>query len=170
MEENTLRGMIKSQIKKFITEAPNARQTVAKKLGSVEKMAGIKMLKKALGQGSATQQAAGLLAVVKSISGNNPLVSKKLAIMLRGQKPEAPEAPAVEESSPNFAVQEKVSSALTSKMGRVDKTQAMQMMKKTLATKPATQQVDFVISMLNDFGLKDSAKKRLILKLRKELN
>ena len=45
----------------------------------------------------------------------------------------------------------------------------MQMMKKSLDTKPATQQVDFVISMLNDLKLKDSAKKRLVLKLRKDL-
>ncbi len=55
-------------------------------------------------------------------------------------------------------------------MGRVDKTQAMQMMKKTLATKPATQQTDFVIDMINSLGLKDGAKKRLLLKMRQGLN
>ena len=42
----------------------------------------------------------------------------------------------------------------------------MKMMKKTLSTKPSTQQVDFVIAMINDLGLKDSAKKRLLLKMR----
>jgi len=54
-------------------------------------------------------------------------------------------------------------------MGRVDKTQAMGMLKKTLSTKPATQQVDFIIAMIQGFELKDSAKSRLILKLRKAL-
>ena len=36
-----------------------------------------------------------------------------------------------------------IASALSSRMGRVEKTQAMQMMKKALATRPSTQQVDF---------------------------
>ena len=62
-----------------------------------------------------------------------------------------------------------VSSALASKSARVDKTQAMQMLKKTLGTKPATQQTDFVIDMINSLGLKDGAKKRLLLKMRQGL-
>ena len=59
--------------------------------------------------------------------------------------------------------------ALDSRLGKVDSTQAMKMLKKTLSTKPSTQQVDFVIGMINGLGLKDSAKKRLLLKLRKGL-
>tara|TARA_B100001094_G_C18065229_1_gene737116 strand:- start:268 stop:786 length:519 start_codon:yes stop_codon:yes gene_type:complete len=171
MKEDTLRGMIRKQIKSSLKESPIARSAVGAKLGSVEKMAGVKMLKKALGQGTPAQQAAGLLQVVQAISGNNPATSKMLArmIMKKGITADAPE-PTVEESSPNFAIKEaEVSSALSSKMGRVDKTQAMQMMKKTLGTKPATQQVDFVVSMINGLDLKDSAKKRLLLKLRKGL-
>ena len=174
MKENVLRDMIRKQIKSSLTESPMARAAVGTKLGSIEKMAGVKMLKKALGQGTPAQQAAGLLQVVQSISGSNPQTGKMLARMLmKGgiATPEAaPEAAPVEESSPNFAVQEaEMSSALSSKMGRVDKTQAMTTLKKTLSTKPATQQVDFVIALIQGLDLKDSAKKRLLLKMRQGL-
>lgn len=162
MKEDILRKMIRSQIKRTLTEQPSARGTVTTRLGNVEKMAGIKMLKKALGAGSAQQQAAGLLAVIKSISGNDPAVLNKLALMLRKDKP----APA---PAPEPTTEAKVSSALSSKMGRVDKTQAMQMMKKMLKTKPATQQADFILNMLKDFDIKDSAKKRIFIRMRKEL-
>tara|TARA_R110002050_G_scaffold41531_10_gene100658 strand:- start:1504 stop:2022 length:519 start_codon:yes stop_codon:yes gene_type:complete len=171
MKENVLRDMIRKQIKSSLSEAPIARSAVGQKLGSVEKMAGVKMLKKALGQGTPAQQAAGLLQVVQAISGNNPATGKMLARMLMKGGIGAPEAPEAPVASENFApVKEaEMSSALSSKMGRVDKTQAMTMLKKTLATKPATQQVDFVISMLSGLGLKDSAKKRLLLKMRQGL-
>ncbi|MBC8301838.1 MAG: hypothetical protein H8E55_39510 [Pelagibacterales bacterium] len=162
MKEDILRKMIRSQIKRTLTEQPSARGTVTTRLGNVEKMAGIKMLKKALGAGSAQQQAAGLLAVIKSISGNDPAVLNKLALMLRKDKP----APA---PAPEPTTEAKVSSALSSKMGRVDKTQAMQMMKKMLKTKPAIQQADFILNMLKDFDIKDSAKKRIFIRMRKEL-
>jgi hypothetical protein len=164
MKEKALREMIRKQIVSSLKESPMARTQVGQKLGSVEKMAGVKMLKKALGQGSPMQQAAGLLQVVQAISGNNPLVGKQLARMLMKKgidsSAPAPAAPVAEAD---------MSSALASKKGRVDKTQAMKMMKATLATKPATQQVDFVVAMLKDLGLKDSAKKRLLLQLRKGL-
>ena len=162
MKEDILRKMIRSQIKRTLTEQPSARGTVTTRLGNVEKMAGIKMLKKALGAGSAQQQAAGLLAVIKSISGNDPAVLNKLALMLRKDKP----APA---PAPEPTTEAKVSSALSSRMGRVDKTQAMQMMKKMLKTKPAIQQADFILNMLKDFDIKDSAKKRIFIRMRKEL-
>jgi len=163
MKENVLRDMIRKQIKSSLSEAPMARTAVGTKLGNVEKMAGVKMLKKALGQGTPAQQAAGLLQVVQAISGDNPATGKMLARMLMkgGIASAEPQSEPVQEAE--------MSSALASKMGRVDKTQAMQMMKKTLSTKPATQQVDFVIAMINDLGLKDSAKKRLLLKMRNSL-
>jgi len=205
MKEDILREMIRKQIKSSLNEAPIARSAVSTKLSSVEKMAGVKMLKKALGQGGPQQQAAGLLAVVKAISGNNSATGKMLARMLMKSGIAAPEPAPVEEGlldflkkkekeapknkeggnepigvdydgnyiyeSANFAVTERgMSAGLTSRMGRVDKTQAMVAMKKALSTKPATQQVDFVIAMVNDLGLKDSAKKRLLLKLRKGLS
>ena len=170
MKEDTLRGMIRKQIKSSLKEAPIARAVVGTKLGSIEKMAGVKMLKKALGAGSPVQQAAGLLQVVQAISGNNPTVGKQLARMLMKKDSLSGETAApVEEGSPNFAVtppvQEKVSSALTTRMGRLDKTQAMQMMRKTLANKPASQQAEFVADLVKGLGLKGNIQ-LLIKKIR----
>ena len=72
MKEKTLREMIRKQIKTSLKESPMAKAVATKGLARVEKMAGVKMLKKALGQGTPAQQAAGLLQVVQAISGNNP--------------------------------------------------------------------------------------------------
>ena len=51
MKEDILRKMIRNQIKSTLTESPmmdKTRGIVTQKLGNVEKMAGVKMLKKAL--------------------------------------------------------------------------------------------------------------------------
>ena len=83
MKEQILREMIRTRIKSSLNESPEgATARVGTTLDRVEKMAGVKMLKKALGQGSPQQQAAGLLKVVQSISGNNPTTAKALARML----------------------------------------------------------------------------------------
>ena len=186
MKEKTLREMIRKQIKTSLKESPMAKTVATKGLARVEKMAGVKMLKKALGQGTPAQQAAGLLQVVQAISGNNPTTGKMLARMIMKGGIEAPaaEAPTTEENyTPGVddgigqdveaSIEEdrgrKVAGALQTRMGRVDKTQAMQMMKKTLAARPATQQVDFVIDLINNLDLKGSAKKRLVLMMRQGL-
>jgi hypothetical protein len=172
MKETTLRNMIRKQIKESLKEAPMAKASVGSKLGSIEKLAGVKMLKKALGQGTPAQQAAGLLQVVQAISGDDTQVAKQLSRMLMKKDSLSGDMGKPAGAADRFeSIEEaEVSSALASKMGRVDKTQAMQMMKKTLATKPATQQTDFVIDMINSLGLKDGAKKRLLLKMRQGLN
>ena len=167
MKESILRTMIRKQIKSSINEAPIARSAVSSKLGRVEKMAGVKMLKKALGQGTPQQQAAGLLKVIQVISGGNPQTGKMLARMLMKGGIVAPEAPAPAPAPE--PVPEGRSSALASRMARVDKTQAMVQMKKMLATKPATQQTDFVLDLLKGLDLKGSAKQRLFQKMRREL-
>ena len=68
-----------------------------------------------------------------------------------------------------FESVDEANAALDSKLGKVDKTQAMKMLKQTLGNKSATVQSDFVIDMLNGLGLKDGAKQRLKMKLRQEL-
>jgi hypothetical protein len=158
MKEKVLREMIRKQIMSSLSEAPTDR--VGTSLGRVEKMASVKMLKKALGQGSPQQQASGLLKVIQAISGDNPTVGKVLARMLQkgGISEPAAETPAIEENQ-----------ALKSRAARVDKTQAMIQLKQQLKTKPATAQTDFVIDMINGVELKDAAKKRLLLQLRKNL-
>ena len=85
MKETTLRNMIRKQIKESLKEAPMAKKVVGTKLTTGAVKQGIKMLKKALSQGTAPQQAAGLLKVVQAISKNDPAVSKQLAQMLRSK-------------------------------------------------------------------------------------
>ena len=162
MKEDLLRKMIRKQIKSSLNETTSRVTTT---LGRVEKMAAVKMLKKALGQGTPQQQAAGLLQVVQSISGGNPQTGRMLARMLMKGGIVAPEAPA---PAPE-PVPEAKSASLASRMKRVDKTQAMIQMKKMLATKPATQQTEFVLDLLNGLDLKGAAKQRLFQKMRKEL-
>jgi len=169
MKETTLRNMIKKQIKESLKEAPMARTAVGQKLGSVEKMAGVKMLKKALDQGSPMQQAAGLLQVVQAISGNNPAVSKQLARMLMKKDSQSGDMGKPAGAADRFESVDEANAALDSKLGKVDKTQAMKMLKQTLGNKSASVQSDFVIDMLNGLGLKDGAKQRLKMKLRQDL-
>jgi len=156
MKEDILRDMIRKQIKSSLKEAVpgDARQQVTKTLGRVEKMAGVKMLKKALGQGGPQQQAAGLLAVVNAISDENPQTAKMLARMLMKGSPEAP----VEENK-----------ALSARMSKLDSTQQMKMLKQALGTKSANDQSNFVLDLLKGLDLKKAAKNRLFLQMRKEL-
>ena len=168
MKEQILREMIRTRIKLSLNESPEgATARVGTTLDRVEKMAGVKMLKKALGTGGPQQQAAGLLAVVKAISGDNPQTAKALARML--MRKGATDDMSASSPDPTPDVTEAVPASLKSRSARVDKTQAMKMMKASLDTKPATQQADFVIDLLKGLNLKKSAKQRLFLKMRKEL-
>jgi hypothetical protein len=158
MKEDILRNMIRKQIKSSLKEV-DVRTQVGTGLEKVSKMAGVKMLKNALGQGSPDQQAAGLLAVVQAISGNSPIVARKLAFMLKrkGLAGETPDASAVEEG------------VLDTKSDKLDKTQAMKMLKQALGQRPANQQSAFVIDLINKLDLKEPAKKRLVMTIRKNL-
>ena len=177
MKEKVLREMIRKQIKTSLNESPEmARGAVGASLGRVEKMAGVKMLKNALGQGSPQQQAAGLLKVVQAISGNNPEVGKTLARMLMKGGISADTSEPVAEDQYTAGIDDggageslEENSALNRRMGKVDKTQAMKMLKQQLGTKPATTQTDFVLDLINGLGLKDAAKQRLKMKIRQEL-
>ena len=156
MKEDTLRKMIRNQIKSTLTESPmmdKTRGIVTQKLGNVEKMAGVKMLKKALAQGSPEQQAAGLHSVVKVISGDNPQVANRLARLLLKKGIDTPD-PGESDPTPDVTEARGVSAQLSSRMGRLDKTQAMKMLRQTLATKPATQQADFVADLVKNLDLK----------------
>ena len=145
MKEDKLREMIRKQIKQSLSEQP-VRSTVTRNLGRIEKMAAVKMLKRALGQGAPQQQAAGLLAVVKAISGDSAQVAKLLSRMLIKQGIDTP--------APAPAPTANESRALDSKMSKLDKTQAMKMLRQTLKTKPATQQAEFVADLVKGLNLK----------------
>jgi len=158
MKQDLIRGMIKKEIKSSLKEA-TTRSQVDVSLDRIEKMAGVKMLKKALGTGSVMQQASGLLSVVQAISGENPQVGKALARMLmkKGLGDSTSATPTTENKG------------LTSRMAKLDTTQQMKMLKNALRTKPATDQTNFVLDLLKGLDLKDAAKNRLFLKMRKEL-
>tara|TARA_R100000664_G_C2713877_1_gene109718 strand:+ start:170 stop:649 length:480 start_codon:yes stop_codon:yes gene_type:complete len=156
MKEDILRTMIRKQIKSSLKEAA-PRGQVATTLGRVEKMAGVKMLKKALGQGGPQQQAAGLLAVVRAISGDSPQVAKMLARMLTRKgidDPGSEPAPDMQEAK-----------SLDVRGDKLDKTQAMKMLQKSFATKPANQQAEFIANLVKKFNLKGNIS-MLIKKIR----
>ena len=164
MKENLLRSMIRKQIKSSLKEADfgSVRTQVDTGLGKIERMASVKMLKKALGQGSPEQQASGLLKVVQAISGDSQIVARKLSRMLMKGGLTA------DEPTPEPA-EEAVSAGLKARQDRLDKTQAFDMLKKMLSTKPATQQTDYVIDLVNKLDLKSGAKTRLLQQIRKGL-
>tara|TARA_A100001201_G_scaffold39383_2_gene41119 strand:- start:638 stop:1150 length:513 start_codon:yes stop_codon:yes gene_type:complete len=168
MEDKTLRKMIRKEILSSLQEADvSARSAVDKSLGRVEKMASVKMLKKALGTGTPKQQAAGLLKVVQAISGDNLAVGRELGRMLMKGGFNAPEDVApVEEPAPEEPVEEAVSKSLSTRGDKLSKTQAFKMMLNTLKNKPASQQAEFVADFVKDLNLKGNIT-LLIKKIRK---
>ena len=152
MKEDLLRGMIRKQIKSSLKEAPIARGQVTTTLGRVEKMAAVKMLKKALGQGGPQQQAAGLHAVVRAISGDSQQTARLLARLLMKKGIDTPD-PGEVDPTPDVQA-EAVSAQLKTRMAKVDKSQAFDMLKKALKTKPATQQADFIADLIKNLELK----------------
>jgi len=156
MKEDVLRKMVRKQIKSSLKEA-TPRGQVATTLGRVEKMAGVKMLRKALGQGGPQQQAAGLLAVVKAISGDSPIVAKLLSRMLVKQGIDSPS-----DGGGEMATEAK---SLDVRADKLDKTQAMKMLQKSFAQKPANQQAEFIANLVKKFNLKGNIS-MLIKKIR----
>ena len=86
MDEKKLREAIRSEIKKTLKEKSyldRARKTVSSRLGRIENLQGVKLLKRALGQGSSDQRAAGILNVVKSLADGDAAVIQKLKMRLQ---------------------------------------------------------------------------------------
>ncbi len=86
MDEKKLREAIRSEIKKTLKERSyldRARSTVSNRLGRIENLAGVKLLKKALVQGSADQRAAGILNVIKALADGDEKVIQKLKFRLQ---------------------------------------------------------------------------------------
>jgi hypothetical protein len=163
MKESILRETIRKEIRKSLKEA-DVTTGVERETSKIEKNAGVKMLKRALAQGSPRQQAAGLVKVIDAISGGSTAVKNALVMMLKqtdlNAAPEAaPQEPVAESNG-------EMTGALAGRQARLDKTQAFVQLKNVLAQKPALQQVDYVIQLINGLGLRDAAKKRLVIKLR----
>jgi len=158
MKENVLRKLIQNQIKKSLQESP--ADQIGRGIEKIEKTTSVKMLKRALQRGGPEQQANGLLKVIQAVSGNSPIVAKKLAMKLQGQ------GLATDQTTQEPSVEEGV---LDTKSDKLDKTQAMRMLKQALGQRPANQQSAFVIDLINKLDLKEPAKKRLVMTIRKNL-
>ena len=88
MDEKKLRQAIRKEIKSSLTERSyldRTKSTVSNRLGRVANLAGVKLLKRALGQGSADQRAAGILSVVKELAGGDERVIQKLKLRLQSK-------------------------------------------------------------------------------------
>ena len=86
MKEDQLREAIRTEIYKSLEERSyidRAKRSVSDRLGRVANLAGVKLLKKALSQGSADQRAAGILSVVKELSDGDQAVLNKLKLRLQ---------------------------------------------------------------------------------------
>lgn len=159
MKESILRETIRKEIRKSLKEV-DVTTGQATGIGRFEKQPGIKMLKQVLSQGSTRQQAAGLIKVIDIVSGGNRNVKNQLIQMLQQKDSLGAEEPVTEAE---------VNPALARKADRLDKTQAMKMLKQALGSKAATQQSDFVLDLVNNLGLKDAAKQRIKMQIRKAL-
>tara|TARA_R110002012_G_scaffold49273_1_gene127516 strand:+ start:833 stop:1318 length:486 start_codon:yes stop_codon:yes gene_type:complete len=82
MNESKLRETIRKEIRESLKEVevvPGVEQGT----DVIDKQPGVKMLKRALGQGSPKQQAAGLIKVINAISGGSNAVKMHLISMLK---------------------------------------------------------------------------------------
>lgn len=164
MKESILRETIRKEIRKTLKEQ-DVTTGVERETGRIQNNAGVKMLKRALAQGSPRQQAAGLIKVIDAISGGSTAVKNALVQMLKRSDIGASETPATTEP----VAEADVNPSLARKADRVDQTQAMKMLKTALGSKAATQQTEFVLDLINGLGLKDAAKQRLKMQIRKRL-
>lgn len=86
MDEQELRKAIRNEIKKSLTEASfldRAKSSVTTRTSQVANLSSVKLLKKALSQGSTDQKAAGILNVVKELSDGDASVLEKVRYRLQ---------------------------------------------------------------------------------------
>ena len=86
MEEKKLREAIRKEIINALNERSyldRTRSTVSSRLGRIENLAGVKLLNRALAQGSADQRAAGILSVIKVLADGDERVIQKLKFRLQ---------------------------------------------------------------------------------------
>ena len=161
MNESKLRETIRKEIRKSLKEVDVTRG-VEKGAAQLDKQPGVKMLKRALGQGSPRQQAAGLLKVINAISGGSSAVKTALIQMLKPK-----DALAGDMSPTSEPVAEAPIDVLQKKQDKVDSTQHMKNLKRSLASKSAEVQAQFVADLVKGLDLKANLPK-LIQKLRKK--
>jgi len=154
MKESKLRETIRTEIRKSLKEV-DVVKGVETGTDRLDKQPGVKMLKKALGQGSPKQQAAGLIKVINAISGGSSAVKMHLISMLKPKDALGSEEPSMGEAA--------TPSRVDLRMGQFKDEFA-----KKMQGKSAVQQMDLVTGLVKDLDLKGN-EQLFIQKLRKAL-
>lgn len=167
MNENELRGVIRKQIRKVLSEAPSLGA------GGSEIERGLGKISSRTSRFSRRQRVQAVLPVLKKFNievGDLPYIKGALAKMMKADAAAAAE-PEVEENytagvDDGGASKSISENALDSKGDKLEKTQAFQMLKKALQSKPANQQAEFVMDLITKMGMDDSAKRKLRMKVK----
>lgn len=154
MNESKLRETIRTEIRKSLKEV-DVVKGVEQGAERIDKQPGVKMLKRALGQGSPKQQAAGLLKVINAISGGSNAVKMHLIAMLKPKDALGPQDP----------VMEGPLDQLQKKQDRIDDYSLMKQLKKNLAAKSVQVQAQFISDLVKGLNFKGNIN-QLIRKLR----
>lgn len=167
MNENELRGVIRKQIKKVLSEAPRLGA------GGAELERGLGKIGGRTSRFSRRQRVQAVLPVLKKFNiqaGDLPYIKASLAKMMKADataeaEPEMEEnyTAGVDDGDASKSISE---NALDSKGDKLEKTQAFQMLKKALQSKPANQQAEFVMDLITKMGMDDSAKRKLRMKVK----
>lgn len=170
MKESELRAIIREHIKKTLKEAGPSLGA-----GGVELERGAEKVSARVSRLSRRQRIASVIPLLQKFgitSGDLPMIKAVLAKANSNAAAAAAEAePEVEENytagvDDGAAGDSLAEGALDAKANKLDKTQAWNMLKKAVDTKPASQQADFVVDLINKFNLDDSAKRRLKMQIK----
>ena len=167
MNENELRGVIRKQIRKVLSEAPRLGA------GGAELERGLGKIGGRTSRFSRRQRVQALLPVLKKFNievGDLPYIKSALTKMMKADAAATAE-PEMEE---NYTAgiddgDATVNETLDSKGDKLEKTQAFQMLKRALGPKNANQQAEFVFSLIDKLGLDASAKQKIRMKAQKNL-
>ena len=162
MKEQELRSMIREHIRKALSEAG---PSLGAGTGELER--GLGKVSDRTSRLSKRQKIKAVLPILKKFgiqSSDLPMIKSLLSKMQAAEKPAEPE---VEENYTAGIHDGKVTEgALDAKSAKLDKSQAWQMLLKAVESKPATQQADFVLDLINKFNLDDSVKRRLKMQIK----
>ena len=172
MKENELRGVIRKQIKKILSEGPRLGA------GGAEIERGLGKISGRTSRFSRRQRVQALVPVLKKFNvevGDIPYIKAALAKMMKADAATA--EPEVEENytagiddgdAGSMASSEAGKSleegSLDDKVEKLDDSSAFKLLKNALANKGAGDQAKLVFTLIDKLGLKDSAKKQIRMK------
>tara|TARA_R100001126_G_scaffold39692_2_gene22080 strand:- start:1390 stop:1896 length:507 start_codon:yes stop_codon:yes gene_type:complete len=167
MKENELRGVIRKQIRKVLSEAPRLGA------GGAELQRGLGKIGDRTSRFTKRQRIQSVLPVLKKFNiqtSDLPLLKAALSKLYAADAAAAAE-PEMEE---NYTAgvddgDAAMNEALDSKGEKLEKTQAFQMLKRALGPKNANQQAEFVFDLIDKLGLDASAKQRIRMKAQRKL-